>query len=702
MNIQKRAVQVLLIIILTVLPYLNILPNQYAYDDNAFILEWQETKSLENTPLLLQGEVPKGHQGVYRPLRGVFYALSYKLWGADPIGYHVQAILVHLLTTLVIYLIVIQMTKKNLLAFFTAVLFGTHPVHTEAISFTTASFDTIGLLFAFLSFYFYLKANSGGKRIIYHLASILYMTLAFFTYEVTLIIPLLIVSYDVICKKLLLQALAKKLRLYSFYFIPLLIYIYIRFFVVHIISRADYIIGWDFFIAAFVANFEIYSKYLFLLLFPKDLTIIHNVTNYLFQFFIKLDDIQNLIVGLLQVIVIFVILLIAFKVRKKNPLISFGTTWFFISVLIVSNIIPQGALMAERYLYLASFGFSLISAYFLYRLIMLKNRKYLSLVLFLIITLAYSWRTFQRNQNWANNITLWTAAVKTYPKCVICHDALAVAYAKDGNLDKATQEFKSSLLINPSDAPTHLNLGIVYGEKGWKEEAINQFKEALSINPNYAEAYHFIGVTYYKQNQFAEATQEFKKALGKKPTYVDAHFYLASSYEKTGNIQEAIKEYLEVIKINPKNTNSRINLGVIYTNKGDLKLALKNYLEVLEIDPKDPRVHYHLGLVYDQLGKIDLAIREYQNAIVLNPGLDEAFNNLGIDLGKAGQFKQAVQQFQAAISLKSDKAGYHFNLGLALEKIGQNKDATIEYQKGLAIEFNQEISNKLQSLLSKK
>ena len=144
----------LIIIIAVIVVYLNIFRNDFVWDDKFFVLEREEIKDLRNIPVFFTQDV----EGLYRPVRTVFYAVSYALWKENPIGYHVNAILIHSIVSILVYLIILKISGKVKLSFLTGLLFALHPVHTEAIAFITANFDLLGVIFYLLAFLFYLKA----------------------------------------------------------------------------------------------------------------------------------------------------------------------------------------------------------------------------------------------------------------------------------------------------------------------------------------------------------------------------------------------------------------------------------------------------------------------------------------------------------------------------------------------------------------
>jgi hypothetical protein len=149
----------LYVAVVAFLAYSNTLGNSLLWDDVEFITQWELPHDLSNLPLLLQGAVPPSHEGVFRPLRGLFYAVSYQLWGLNPAGYRIQAVMVHVACSILIYLVSVELLKNREAAVLCSLLFAAHPVHTEAVTFTASSFDLIGTIFMLSSMLLYLRAE---------------------------------------------------------------------------------------------------------------------------------------------------------------------------------------------------------------------------------------------------------------------------------------------------------------------------------------------------------------------------------------------------------------------------------------------------------------------------------------------------------------------------------------------------------------
>ena len=178
-----------------------------------------------------------------------------------------------------IYRLTLLLIANRNIAFLTALFFGIHPIHVESVTSMTGSIDTIGVVFMFVAFYYYIKAtgyegtfylkneapendkkgknkksadlqkkdltsyeNSSLKlvnlRDYYY--SLIWALLAIFTHELTVTIPVLFLFYDYFFRgrKLPLRCLIKRLAPYIVMSIG---YVIIKFIVLGAISRGHYL-----------------------------------------------------------------------------------------------------------------------------------------------------------------------------------------------------------------------------------------------------------------------------------------------------------------------------------------------------------------------------------------------------------------------------------------------------------------------------
>ncbi|MBI2327917.1 tetratricopeptide repeat protein [Candidatus Curtissbacteria bacterium] len=612
-SLSSKKVQILTIVILTFLAYSNIFPNGLMSDDQDFIVDWKAKQSLANWRQILEGAGPEERGSVvYRPVRGVVYMVYHRLFGTNTVGYHLNGILVHLGVTTLVYLITFMLIRSyslsirsnsyqsristnekqiltnermfSLLPFLTGLLFGLHPVHTEAITFMTSSMDMIGVLFMFGSFYGWVKSRgskgSWGSKGLYYWGSVGLAGLAFFTYELTLTLPFMLVLADYALMRRRISA-DMVVRLAP-YFVAAVIFVVLRAkFVDNPFANAIFEDGKFNWLVLLTP--KIIIKYLELLILPLNLSINH-------YFAPGIDTFQTVLYSFAKhirqesffdwqlngsVIILFGVGVVIWRLRKIKLLI-FALLWFLLSLLPVLNILPQPTLAAERYLYVPSFGFVLIISYLSY-LVYLRFLSWRGLVLVILIGIVagYGVRTYLRNFDWRDEIRLWEAARQVYPQSPLAHYNLANLNAAKKNFEVAASYYSKTIEILPFFYNARFNLATVYRETGRKSEAQDQYKKVIETDPTVLEAYLSLSDLYYQQGENDLALSTLEWALKYQKKYLEA----------------ADKKMLGVI------SSIYGNIGVLYQLAGDKKQAIANYKTSLQIDPNNEFAQKGLGQI---------------------------------------------------------------------------------------------------------
>jgi tetratricopeptide (TPR) repeat protein len=90
-------------------------------------------------------------------------------------------------------------------------------------------------------------------------------------------------------------------------------------------------------------------------------------------------------------------------------------------------------------------------------------------------------------------------------------------YMKQGNYDKAINEFKQSLERNPNDPVTLSSAGVAYYAKGDYDQAITYLQQAKKADPKHIDAYVYLGMAYEQQGKYQEAMSEYDSCLALQP-----------------------------------------------------------------------------------------------------------------------------------------------------------------------------------------
>ncbi len=134
---------------------------------------------------------------VFRPLGHVFWLLNYVTFGLEPYGYHVAAVLFHLITSFAVSILSYLLTRKRMTAAIAALLFAMMPVHAEAVSWLAANYDVWCAIYSFVSLIFYILYRQRLAPRFYFVALGAFV-LALSSREIALALPIMLLVYDLV------------------------------------------------------------------------------------------------------------------------------------------------------------------------------------------------------------------------------------------------------------------------------------------------------------------------------------------------------------------------------------------------------------------------------------------------------------------------------------------------------------------------
>ena len=578
MKLNKNIIFVALLFLVVLASYINIFQNEFVWDDFFFIED--------NIPIRDFGNVPDFFMhpstgDLYRPVRQVFYTLNYQIWQLNTFGYHLNGILLHFFVTALFYFITLKLTNKPVFSFVVALLFAAHPVHVERITNMTATFDVFGILFLLLAFFFYIIFSQKKNQIFYY-SSVLFYLLGLFSSEEAITLILLLFLYDFSFNyKFDFNNLKLLLKKYVPYIAVTAFYLIVRFSVLHKIGRTEMYFEQSLF-GTLLTTTKIFAHYILILLFPYNITIERAV---------RFEATILSVTFLFSLLVLILIFLFFIKSYKNSKLIFFSLGWFFITLLPFSNLVPQFTIMADRYLYLPSFGFVLFLALMIFSIDQIKinpikrHSKYIIIALLLLIISFYVIVAIKTNSEWKDNFTLLSANVEKSPLGTRTHYALALHYRNQGDYETAEKYALRAIELASGNYHAYENLGTINAYQKNYDKAIEYYDKAIELSPK---------------------------------------FYLAHN-----------------------------NLGLIYSYIGDFNKSIFYLNKAVEIDPKLSKAYNDLGTVYGQMGEFDKAIELITKAIEINPSEASYYQNLAVVYGFFGDDQKAKELLEKASGLKS-------------------------------------------------
>lgn len=529
-----------IIFLLTWMAYSNMFHNPFFMDDFDFIVDWPLIQDWHNWPHFFIGYVtPDGQDGIFSPLKTLLHAVNYHIFGLEPFGHHAFAFAGYLAGLILIYKITFSLLKDRLSTFLCVLLFALHPVHIEYVSSMTGGVDAVGVVFLFVSFYFYMRiydTNGGFHRRLY-LWSLFFAFLSIYLHELCITLPAMLLWYD-FCFRWGKISRRKIFQRITPFFLLSVFYVLAKYLTLGAISRGRYI--YDSFYLTMMVAIKALAKYVYISFFPLALTFNHEISPGIHSF--GQEDFDRYAVlsqsffepqVLLSLGVLGAIAYAAFRSYKSNPLVTFCIGWFFIGLLPGANIVPSGVYFAERYLYAGSLGFCLLFGYYMNILFQTDKKilgvkcSALAMGLMFFIVVFCGVRIWIRNLDGRSEVVVYESAVRANPQSALMHNDLGIVYAKHGKPQQALASFQQALAIRPDDPVTYFSMAEAYIQLDDKKKAADALEQAIILNPRYAEAHYNLAGLYIFAGQKDKGIEHFQKAL--------------SLYREQGNEQEARK-----------------------------------------------------------------------------------------------------------------------------------------------------------------
>jgi protein O-mannosyl-transferase len=466
------------LILLGAIIYFNTFHSSFHFDDNIWIGGISDLKALWRL-------YPA------RFITSLSLALNNHLTHRNVFSYHFFNLAIHLSSAILVWWFVlltfatpVMRDKKiaehaDLIAFFVALIFLTHPIQTEGVTYICQRATSLASLFYLACLSLYVKSRllqQQGKSLIasrvFYCSSFITAVIAMFTKEITVTIPLMIVLYE-------FSFLKHKSRLNWKQLIPFLLTLSVIPLIMFFSDFATFremrrvaesipnISSWHY----LLTQFRVMVTYVRLELLPLNQNLDYDYP--------IVKTILSLPI-LISLLFLITLIIIAFKLFRKYRLVSFGIFFFFLALIPESSILPLRDVIFEHRLYLPTVGFSLLLVSLIYYLFETKTIKPMVIMLLVIIS-CYSVLTYRRNSVWKDELTLWDDTVKKSPNKARPYRARGYAYQTKGNYDAAISDYNKAIEINPGYAEDYFNRSLLYLDKGEYRKASEDLTKAESL-----------------------------------------------------------------------------------------------------------------------------------------------------------------------------------------------------------------------------
>lgn len=327
-------------------------------------------------------------------------------------------------------------------------------------------------------------------------------------------------------------------------------------------------------------------------------------------------------------------------------------------------------------------------------------------VIFLLARLSMTQKYFE------DAIPLLEDGLKIAPERADLHAALGESYFMSGKVDKAIEEFKTLIQLDPS-ARSYAFMGLCYRHLGRFEEARKYLNEGLKHDPQNASCLFNLGYIESRQGNHAEAEKLFQRVLGSSSDYSEAMLELAGIRISQKRHEEALDLLRRYVKISPDPAPGYYKLAMVeralhqmdaaerdlkvfqtlsknpsggpmpyqhlfdyLNNRSTLPAQAQVQLDIAELVEQarnhsdQPRNLYLLAEAYLKLGQLEEARKTITQLDQLSSGDFRTAAGVGVLLARYHLYNDAIQHFQAALQANPDSDDVKYDLAVSYFQTG--------------------------------
>jgi tetratricopeptide (TPR) repeat protein len=627
------------VLAITAVAYAASLRNGFVWDDWSLVVENPVYREFR------LGEILFGFgNGVeYLPVKDLSLAFDAWAWGMRPLGFHLANVVLYLAGVAAVHAATRRLATlcahphAAAVASWTSLVFALHPLHAEVVNFVTARNTLLAGLFVFLALDAVLAGIAEGRDAPI-VAGLVLFVLAAFSKAIVVFFPAFVVALLLVVpgaatrrRKLAISAAflaagaaVSWVHAKNAAATGMMSYDALRF-------------GTGSLGFAVSKALQIPFFYLRLLVVPYPLSVEYDAA--------PLVSGPVALRAALGAAGIAAACAAAWLVRRTRPLVALGIAWFFLSLGPVANLFPTHPVVADRYAYLAVFGFGLVAAALAAAPLAAAGRRRAILLAPACVAALWTGVIAARSAAWRSDVALWEAAVAADP------------------------------------STGRLALTEALWQAGRYPEALAQIREGRRRGGSY-HASVYEGRFAEREGRLDDAVAAYERALAEGGDGdADVHALLGQLLERRGADRRALAEYLKAIETETGLTRRSGDAGRAGAERVRARYApeIAALRAAAEAAPRDPAAHARLALALHGLGAYDEAEREYRTALDVGPATWQLWYNLGLTFMKRKRCEEAIPAFERALQLSGPNMDVLNNVGSCQMALRRYREAERTY-----------------------
>ncbi|RXK87314.1 tetratricopeptide repeat protein [Filimonas effusa] len=613
----------LLIAIVTFVTYVNHFDNSFHFDDSHTIENNLNIRSLKNIPGFFSdgttmSTLPSNQS--YRPLLVTTLAIDFFLGGSatpQPFMFHVTSFVIFLSLGFLCYMLFLYFLQQSLpgnwsrgVALFVTAWFLLHPANAETVNYIIARSDLLSAFFIVAAFVLYIYHPAWRKSYLYVLPVLLGLLVK---EQTVMFVPLFFLYKFFFEENLSLTNCWKQWRkvteIIKSILFPVAVITIFFLIILKVLTPQTwrpggtdlwkYILTQPFVIFHYCCNFILPVG----LVVDTDWKVVGSYTDY------------RVLTGLLFIALLVFLIVITSRRQSTRP-IAFGIAWFLLA-LAPTSLMPLAEVLNDHRTFFPYIGLFIAMAVFIRNMLTSffadenAGRRKLVVVVAVFFLAANAWGTWQRNQVWDSDISLWKEATIKAAGNGRAWMNYGVALMAKADFNGAESCFIKTTQLWPAYPLPYTNLGILKQYTGKPDEAEANFSRALAMDPHTPANYSFYAKFLTSRNRFSEADALIAKGLAISPGLEDLQ-QLRIQNDAARKAQGANSDS------GADTPESLINASLNYYNGGDYLKCIEAAQKALVLRPGYDLAYVNICAAYNRLQQYDKAIAAGEKGLQFN------------------------------------------------------------------------------------
>jgi tetratricopeptide (TPR) repeat protein len=505
------------------------------------------------------------------PLTSISYQLDYEFYGLEPAGFLLTNVLLHALSTLLLFAALVRMTRATWPSAFVAAVFAVHPLHVESVAWAAERKDALAGVFWMLGMLAWARYAERPSLGAYgSVALCLAFGLLAKPVVVTLPFALLLLDYWPL-RRLAPAGAAAPWPLDRARFtravlekLPLLALVAAVSAVTLVVQRQTGAVAdaGQLSLDQRLANAAVsYVVYVAKSVWPSGLAVFYPHPGG------GLPAWQ--VAGSAALLALFS----GFALRwaRTRPYLAVGWFWYLGTLVPVIGLVQVGyQARADRYMYLPLVGLAIAVAWSAADLAWLRrgSRQLLAAAAAAAIA-GLAFAAWQQVKTWRDPATLFERAIAVTENNFIAHKNLADELLRRGRADEAEFHYREALRIQPDWSEARLGWADLLLAQGRVGEALGRVEEELQRNPDDTQAAGRYGLALLRVGRFAAARGALERALADYAVAAELHAGMALATWQLGDLASAVHHGREALRLDPALDSAANNLAWILATSSD-------------------------------------------------------------------------------------------------------------------------------------